>query len=705
MNETKKTGIFWGVAAVVALIAAIIAWPNTSNVDDGSFDGEIGNPMFAEFKDPLDAASLKIVTFNEGQGELKNFEVRKDPESGLWTIPSKGGYPADAIEQMRDAANSLVGLNVLDVPTDNPEDHPGMGVVEPKLEDLEPGDEGVGRLVTFKDASQKVLASLIIGNEVKGQEGQVYVRKPGQDPVYVVKLDDKPLSTDFEEWIEEDLLQLSSIDVENVELKDYNASLGLQGVSLVKNYDVSVDKDGSTWTLASLKEYDKSNPLADPTEVEVEPDKELNSQKLNDLANALDDLKFVDVNRKPEGISANLKADKDFAADQEAATQLAGRGFIPVPLGPNREIEILSANGELTATTKDGVKYILRFGNISGISEDAKADEADGGDAGDDAESAGGVNRYLMVSTVVDESRFPVPELSPIPQTLEELDAMDKPATTPPADAPPELNPPAAAAEAQPEMKEETADDAAAAESDTKSDAAEPAETKQAGADDVPPADESKPDAAASDAADEAPKADSPAPETTDVPEASGETDASGEGESTTVGEGQEADGATAAEPAGTEPADTEPADAEPVAEKPADEPTGSASDPPAETPAENGGQAAEPTAETPAATEEVEETEGEKLERLAAVQEKITKENERKLEERKEKLEQARLQSKALNERFADWYYVIPETTYSKLRISRDELFDASGNDAANPAANGPGLPNMPFPGGGFGN
>ena len=109
-------------------------------------------------------------------------------------------------------------------------------MAEPKLEDLEVGDTGVGRLVTFKDESQNNLASLIIGDAVKDREGQRYVRKPGQDPVYVVKLDDTPLTTQFNAWIEDDLLQLSSIDIENVEIKDYNASLDLGGFSLTRNY-------------------------------------------------------------------------------------------------------------------------------------------------------------------------------------------------------------------------------------------------------------------------------------------------------------------------------------------------------------------------------------------------------------------------------------------------------------------------------------
>ncbi|MCO8122731.1 DUF4340 domain-containing protein [Stieleria sp. TO1_6] len=719
MNETKKTGIFWGVAAVVALIAAIVAWPTAPREDSQSFDPLIGEPLFAEFKDPLGAASLKIITFDDQQGELANFEVRKNPQTGLWTIPSKGGYPADAVEQMRDAANSLVDLKILDVPTDNPEDHTGMGVVEPKLEDLEVGDEGVGRMVTFKDQSQKVLASLIIGNQVKEQPGQLYVRKPGQDPVYVVSLDDAPLTTNFQDWIEEDLLQLTSIDVDNVEIKDYSASLGLQGVSLVRDYNASVTKDGTEWDLDSLKEFDKNNPLAEPSEVSVSADEKLNAQKLNDLVNALDDLKFVDVNRKPDGISANLRADKDFATDQEAAGELATRGFIPVPMGPNGEIEILSANGELNATTKSGVKYVLRFGNISGIADDSDAD-------GEEDSTSGGANRYLMVSTEVDESRFPAPELQPIPQTLEELDAMEQaaqPAPAEPEDAPEQADEAAdktetaeepAAPTDEPEMK----DDAAPAEPAAESPAAEDAKADDATADE--PAADKKP--AAEDAGDDAAQAGEGEAKETE----SGATDASGEGESTTVGEAQQADQDAEQAPAESPGPDSNDEDA------PADEtaaaagndaqPAESAADDaaqadapaedkemteqpaqPAESAADNAADdASDNTADSAADKATPELTEGEKRERLAAIQEKITKENERKLEERKENLAQAKLQSRQLNERFADWYYVIPEDTYTKLRIGRDELFGSEEDAAAvNPAAMPPQMPNFGgFPG-----
>ena len=41
----------------------------------------------------------------------REFEVAE--ENGLWTIPSKDGYPADATEQMAEAANCLIDREIL----------------------------------------------------------------------------------------------------------------------------------------------------------------------------------------------------------------------------------------------------------------------------------------------------------------------------------------------------------------------------------------------------------------------------------------------------------------------------------------------------------------------------------------------------------------------------------------------------------------
>lgn len=511
MNEGQKTGLFCIVGAVVLALGLFLSWP-TAEREDSSVAA--GKPLFETFKDPLAATSLKMVSFNEEQGQVETFEVRRDRESGVWTIPSRKGYPADAVEQMKNAANSLVGLSILDVQTRNAEDHEALGVVEPKLEKLEVGDVGVGRLVTFRDEAQKDLASLIIGNPVKDEEGKIYVRKPGQDPVYVVKLDESALSTRFQDWIEEDLLNLSSIDIQEMTIKDYAASMSQRGIALTRNYTAKVELDGSEWKLGELLEYASDDPMAEPKIVETDPTQTLNTEKLNDIKNALDDLKIVDVVRKPEGMSDNLRADKDLISDREAVTSLASRGFFPVSMGANGQFEVLSANGELNVTINNGVQYVLRFGNVSGLS-DAK-------EIGSDDESAGstGVNRYLLVTTRIAEEQFPAPELRPVPQTIEELAGMLGVEAT---------------SQDQPTKEMKNADDSAKPEPETKSE----------------PEKNSEPETKAEPNADPQMKADSEEkaepvetkkpdqPETTDEPKkAVEEVEVSGEGEATGTGQG-----------------------------------------------------------------------------------------------------------------------------------------------------------------------
>ncbi len=718
MNENTKTGIFWGIAVVLLAIAVFVTWPTR----DRSRESLVaGRPLFEEFEDPLSAASLRVVNFDEILGQLDTFEVRKDRETGMWTIPSRRGYPADAVEQMRDAANALVGLTILDVQTENSEDHDDLGVVEPKLEDLEVGDEGVGRLVSFKDEAQKTIASLIIGDPVEDEEGKIYVRKPGQDPVYVVSLDDSPLSTRFADWIEEDLLQLSSIDLREIEIKDHNASLGLGGVSLTRNYTATLETDGSEWSVKQVLVYDPNNPQAAPTEASPDEDSQPNQSKLDELKDALDDLKIVDVVRKPEGMSANLRADKELVADDEAVSSLAERGFIPLERGTNGESEIISANGELTATLQDGVRYVLRFGNVSGVSEE------DENETGDDDSPAVGVNRYLLVTAEVDESRFPTPELQSVPETLEDLEQLlgaDSPQEEQPAESPGDR------------PSEDDADDKTPTDDSDEPDSDEPAEEQDVS---EPQSEEPEP----SDGND-GPEDDGPEGEPT-----SGELESSGSGEATGSGQGQDPS-------SDAEPEDGEPTEDSSSEDQPRDEQTPADDDVPQEESQTDDGDMPEDDANADDSGAENEEgddqdadededaadqdaeaedadddqdaedgdvdqpadsepmpkqvhseleglTEEEKLERLEAEQEKITKENQRILDERNDQIEAARRRVRALNARFADWYYVIPEATYQRLRIRRSELFEPKTDDPPQSPDSPPvNLPNFesPIPG-----
>lgn len=699
MNEGTKTGIFWATAVAMLAVAIVVTWPATNDNDPKSL---IGNPLFPGFTDPLTASSLRIVTFNDDQGEIRRFEVAKDESTGVWSLPSRNNYPADAAEQMQKAANALVGLKVLDIQTENAEDHSQLGVIEPKPDSLEIGDAGVGRLVSVRGDKNQSLASVIIGNPVADSPSKRYVRIPGQDPVYVVNLEDTVFSSRFEDWIEKDLLQLSSIDISELAIQNYDAALeGTGAVSLNRSYDAKLAVDGSNaWELLSLVVFDEQQQPQPRLLAEGET---LATSKLNALKNALDDLKIADVAAKPKGMSESLKADEELASNNEAVRSLAARGFFPISGG-----DVISANGELGVTLNDGVKYILRFGNVQGLSDEQPAE-------GEDA-PIGGANRYLLVTAQLDDSKFPPPALKSIPKTIEELDAMEReeagelapeapeePMTESPAEQPTEPASEPAAPEATPDEPQEPTE----SEPKTEAEPAEPAEpaTPAEPAEPAEPAATEEP--AAADSPAEEPSGDEP---TTDSP-SSDENSDDACGDEPTGDEPVSSD-----EPAGDEPVSSD-EPAAPTGDEPAapQEPTAPAepaapadSPAPSDSPAEPAETPAEPT-ETPAPADTpaepatpapVEETDEEKQERLEAAQERLTKDNQRMLDERKERMDNARRRVRELNNRFAQWYYVIPESTYRNLRISLDDLIE-SPTSALPPGLDGSGeAPTFNFPG-----
>ena len=682
MNEGTKTGIFWAAALTLVSAATYASLP-AKQINET--DSLIGNPLFPTFTDPLAANNLRVVSFNADQGEITRFEVAKDATSGVWSLPSRNNYPADASEQMQKAANALVGLKVLDIQTENKEDHAKLGVVEPKPETLQVGDEGVGRLVAIRGDKNVSLANLIIGN-AKGADGkQRYVRIPGQDPVYVVNLDDTVFSSRFDDWIEKDLLQLSSIDIKTIALQSYNAALEPTGaVALNKGYDATLTVDDTnTWQVKALNVYDGQQQAQPRTLAEGE---KLSVTRLNQLKNSLDELKIADVASKPKGMTESLKAEKELATDNEAVRSLATRGFFPLSSG-----DVISANGELDVTLKDGVQYVLRFGNVEGLSEEEKPKEGEEKKEGEEPKaSSAGANRYLLITAQVDESSFPPPELKEVPKTVEELEAMDKAA----AEKAAADNPAPAADGVIPEPASPT---------ETTPPADKPADDKPA--DDKPADDKPADDKPADDKpADDKPADDKPAEEPkVDAEKPADATDGKQEGEGTSCGD----DPASEEKPADDKPADDKPADDKPAEDKPADDKPAEdkpaedkpAEDKPAEDkpagdkPAEDKPAEDKPASEEPAAPSAPSpETPEEKAERLEIVQEQITKENQRLMDERKEKIEAARRRVRDLNGRFAQWYYVIPESTYRNLQLTLDDLIEKPAAPGA--GANSPGGP-----------
>ncbi len=63
----------------------------------------------------------------------------------------------------------------------------------------------------------------------------------------------------------------------------------------------------------------------------------------------------------------------------------------------------------------------------------------------------------------------------------------------------------------------------------------------------------------------------------------------------------------------------------------------------------------------------------------IQAERARITKENQRKIDERNDKLKKAQQKVAELNYRFADWYYVISEDVYKKIHLGRADIIKES--------------------------
>ncbi len=431
MNDNTKTVTF----VVVAVAVLLIAWVSRPRLVERGPDEMVGEMLVSEF-DPLSAASIEILKYDEDDNKVLPFKVKQ--VGTTWSIPSHDNYPADAKDHLAEAAAGLLGRKILSVAGEDPGDHAEFGVLDPDAKDPK---KGMGTRVTMKDKGDDVLLDLIVGKEVPDRSELHYVRRAGQDYVYTAAIETDKLSTKFEDWIEEDLLKLSTWDIKKVDIRDH--SVDVLRMELLQRGEMTLEYDDAgdpRWELVRDVAFDgegwKPIPMAE--------NEELNTSKLDDMKYALDDLKIVDVTPKPKGLSADLKADESFVNDQGAIEDLAIRGFHVARVGDR--IELFSNEGEVRVLMKDGVEYVLRFGAVTGGTSDTpeESEKKDGEerDDGDEEEpEGGGLNRYLFVTAQFNESAIPEPEYEDAPEAKPEPKAKDAKPDAKPAEGKPEETP------------------------------------------------------------------------------------------------------------------------------------------------------------------------------------------------------------------------------------------------------------------------
>jgi hypothetical protein len=435
MSELWKTLAFVGVALVLTG-AALVSTRDRTRLS--AVFNDQGQPFFPDFKDPLACTDLEVVSFEPSTATATRFQVKFQDKK--WVIPSHYNYPADAKDRLAKTAGAVMELTRDTIRSDAPEEQEAMGVIDP-LDTKVTTLSGRGKRVTLRDATEKVLADFIIGNEIKGTErkegaaSQRYVRVPAQKRVYgvVVKAD---LSTRFADWIETNLLKLESSKIRRVFFDNYKIQEARdeQGsfLQLQPGEKLTITRKESfgSWSMDNLP-----------------PDQELNEDKIRTMGDALADLKIVGIRPKPPGLTDPDQKDLPKKLNALVAASLQNKGFFLT-----RNQGLLSDQGDVIVSTEEGVVYKLRYGGpifgagdelTAGVRDDAekkevaKKDQKAKFEAPKKAEGSQ-ESRYLIVTVSFDPSLIAKPDSmqpkKPAPKPTGLVDIPDKPFAPDPND-------------------------------------------------------------------------------------------------------------------------------------------------------------------------------------------------------------------------------------------------------------------------------
>lgn len=404
MNELWKTLAFVGVA-ILLTGAAFVTTRERRDVN-ATFNDQ-GQPFFPDFKDPLACTDLEVVSFDPSTATASRFRVMfKDKK---WVIPSHYDYPADAKDRLSKTAAAVTDLAKDTIRGNETEDQEAMGVIDPldsKIATL----QGRGKRVTLRDASEKVLADFIIGNEIRGSErkegsgGQRYVRVPGQKRIYGVNVK-ADLTTRFADWIETNLLKVEASHIrrvlfDNYKIKEVRDARG-SFLEVERGEQPTIERKDSTapWTMEGLP-----------------ANQELVEDKLRSLTDALADLKIVGIRPKPAALKDIDQA--GLRLTPAVMLSLQNKGFFLTQKG------LYSDQGDVIVSTDEGVVYKLRYGGpvfgsgdelTAGEPDDAQKKEEPAKDGTSKKEAskkdnATQENRFLMVTVSFDPTMISKPE-------------------------------------------------------------------------------------------------------------------------------------------------------------------------------------------------------------------------------------------------------------------------------------------------------
>jgi hypothetical protein len=635
MNSANRTLAFVLVAA--CSVAVAVGAHKMYQPSAQATKTDVGTAFFPDFTDPSSATYLGVAAYNEAASKVDTFVVEK--RDGEWRIPSHHNYPADAKDRVARTAASIMGVTRGQLVDETGAGKKRLNLLDP-LDEKIVGTEGRGSRITLKNGDS-VLTDLIIGKKEEGTAAgtdRYYVRRADEDRIYIAEI--KPeLSTKFTDWIQPNVLDATAATFREIILDRYSVDEAKGKIVQGQRSVLERNSTSDEWKLEGVPEG-----------------KKLKTSVVNQITQSLADMKIVGVRPKTPGIVAMVKGDPKARRTSIDLFDMQEKGFFND--GNNG---IVSNDGDFLAGTSEGILYVLRFGKVV---------------FGDDVDIEIGSSKKLSE----EEAQ----------QALDERKAKDA----------------AAKPEEKPAEEKKEADEKEAGKKDDGKEAKKEnrilfvtaqVNEKLLG---EPPVEPVKPEAPAGYKPKEKPaegsknpaipgfnvpggekageKPAAPAADTKNEPDdAKKEMGAISAAVPSFAGPGADLQEENKAEePAQPKADEQKPADNKPAEEKPQE--TKPAADPaaPAATDDKNPEAAKDPFAEYEAALKKYEQEMDEY---------KVKK------GEYDEKLKKAKDREKALNARFADWYYVIPAEVFNTINVKPEELVEPEMTPA-DPGAPGAG-------------
>ncbi len=408
MNETAKTLSFAGVAVILLGAAALASWLPEWQGRDAEFK-ELGTAFFPELQEkleeePLTIKALEVVGFDEETFQYQPFKV--ELKDGEWIIPSHHNYPADAAEKLARLGAQVARMKRDAIRSDYAQDHEELGVVDP-LGDPKTTFKGRGtRVKLFEIPDGDPIAEFILGDVDDAQENLRFVRLPEQNRVYSAQIELDDLSTEFADWIDTDLLDITSAEVTKLEFETRRVDPDL----FRRTGKVVLSPADPLFLEKEAPPADESMASPSWSLNDLLPDEEVDDSKVSGVISAVDNLRIIGVRPLPE-------------SDEDSFKSMLRRGFYPVNM-PNGDEGLLSNEGGVILDTDSGIRYDLRFGELflatgkavsagEGEEQDPSASEEEDSsteETSEDGESNQIEGRYLLVSVSFDPSLIPAEE-------------------------------------------------------------------------------------------------------------------------------------------------------------------------------------------------------------------------------------------------------------------------------------------------------